>query len=647
MRCFALFAVLLAAASLCAQQKNRREVPGVVAATPPVIDGVIGSTEWPIAAKGSGFFDTDTSLPYEKSAEFWVVYDQEAIYFAARLEDDPKTLINEEFRDNVSLGSEDNIAFYLDTYGNLANFNGFRLNANGATDIDIVGGRASKTEWVGSIIASGRTTATGWEAEAKIPWNILPLPAAGMRDLRMNIYWSDRSNQRSYVWNYIDGDDSVTGYWKGVNVPSITRDRSIKLLPYAYAGIDGDGGLVLNSGLDVKTPLGPSRELVATINPDFRNIENQILSLDFSRFERLAGESRPFFQEGSSFRGNGLFASQRIRQFDMGINSYGALNDRMNYGFLSTFDFGNSNATVAKVETQINDNDEFEAALVNWAKRGENNIGTEMQYSARRGQFQYSADAAFTDDEIEGNGYSYGGGMRYSKGNFNTGISYRERSEFYRPRIGFVRERNMRGLSAYVGREFPFDTGPLIEAEIELDLFDYDRLDGSHYRNGFGLGGSVNLRNGFEIGAFVSRENFEDDRDQVQGIGIEWPSNNPYRNWELEYNWGNLAGEDFRQVELSFRMRPWRRIQVAFSAEFVEHFENERQLIATFNWDRTKYDTLSGRIIERDGQFNWHIAYRHGGGRGAEYFLILGDPNSRTFEPQLILKAVFPFELRF
>ena len=40
----------------------------------------------------------------------------------------------------------------------------------------------------------------------------------------------------------------------------------------------------------MKTSLTDQIDLVGTINPDFRNVENQVLSVDFSYFERLAGE---------------------------------------------------------------------------------------------------------------------------------------------------------------------------------------------------------------------------------------------------------------------------------------------------------------------------------------------------------------------
>jgi hypothetical protein len=47
------------------------------------------------------------------------------------------------------------------------------------------------------------------------------------------------------------------------------------------------------------------------------------------------------------------------------------------------------------------------------------------------------------------------------------------------------------------------------------------------------------------------------------------------------------------------------------------------------------------------GDINAYIAFRRSGNKGAEYFLIFGDPNARQFQASLILKAVFPVSIRF
>ncbi|MFY7808250.1 MAG: hypothetical protein ACOVSV_04645, partial [Fimbriimonadaceae bacterium] len=80
----------------------REPLPAVVVSSPPTIDGEIGEGEWQESARREGFYDRDTGLPSDERAEFWLCYDGKNIYFAGRVYTDPKKLVAEEYRQNVS-----------------------------------------------------------------------------------------------------------------------------------------------------------------------------------------------------------------------------------------------------------------------------------------------------------------------------------------------------------------------------------------------------------------------------------------------------------------------------------------------------------------------------------------------------------------
>ncbi|MFX9097180.1 hypothetical protein ABTN72_19195, partial [Acinetobacter baumannii] len=87
-----------------------------------------------------------------------------------------------------------------------------------------------------------------------------------------------------------DGPENQWPYMTRISTGTIVRPRSFKLLPYTYLGVDEGGKPINNFGLDLKAPLSQNLDMVATVNPDFRNVENAILSLDFSYFARLAND---------------------------------------------------------------------------------------------------------------------------------------------------------------------------------------------------------------------------------------------------------------------------------------------------------------------------------------------------------------------
>ena len=328
------------------------EVAGAFLQTGPKIDGMVSDSEWAAASKAEGFVDMMTGSK-AGGGTFFLGYDAKYVYFAARLDvDDPSQLRADEYRENVSLLSDDAVYLQIETFGQLANFNSFGVNSRGATSIQIAGGRAPKREWVGEMLAAGHRTPSGYEVEARIPWGIMRLPEPGRKTLRFNVMRNNPTQGRSTAWRATRGNPENTGRWTDVEIPTSGNKRSLKILPYAYGGFGRDQGIA-NGGLDLKTSLTDKIEAVGSISPDFRNIENQILSLDFSYFERLAGESRPFFLEGGSFFStsldNPIFASQRIRTFDAGFKTFGQINDNTDVAFLDTIDVGERNSLAARI----------------------------------------------------------------------------------------------------------------------------------------------------------------------------------------------------------------------------------------------------------------------------------------------------------
>jgi hypothetical protein len=54
---------------------------------------------------------------------------------------------------------------------------------------------------------------------------------------------------------------------------------------------------------------------------------------------------------------------------------------------------------------------------------------------------------------------------------------------------------------------------------------------------------------------------------------------------------------------------------------------------------------ISGRIVGQCGHTGSNLAFRRSGNRGAEYYVILGDPNAARFRGSFLLKVVTPFDV--
>ncbi|MBS1710742.1 MAG: hypothetical protein JSS71_03330 [Armatimonadetes bacterium] len=627
------------------------DIPGKRLDQAPKIDGVIQPGEYPEEIHRSGFRDKDTNLESDELGEFWIGYDERYIYFAGRATTNPRKVVRDEYRPNVGMGGNDNFGLIIDPFGGNSNFNLFQTNANGATSINLAGGRAAKTEWLGEIEANGRLTETGWECEMRIPWSVMSLPPEGIRSPRFNITWYRSAKSNTYAYRFTGQNNELTPAWVDVEVPKVDRGRSVSFLPYAYGGIQKGAGPIANAGLDFKTSLTDSIQFVGTLNPDFRNVESSILSLDFSYFERLASENRPFFNEGSQFLRVGystrLFAPQRIPTFDAGFNIYGQANSKLTFGALSTIDFGERTATVASANYRFDDKTSAEIGIVNNSRHGQNSTAGLANIFTRTGDVGYFFTNQYTTDQTRGAGFRNNIGVTYNKGGYNGSIEYLSITPDFFPRIGFNRESDLKGYSMDLSHEATPAHGNWNSYSFGVDAVTYDRYSGGFYRNEANFSVQASDRKGFSFGASTGFSQFLGIADRTFGVGAAYPYNNPYRAVAANYESGTFLGNPYEAYDVSAVYRVFGRLQFSLKSQWQLSDDDETLHILGANFDIGKFESVGGRLVVQNGQSNWYLSYRMSGKRGAEYFILVGDPRADSFTNRLVIKAVIPFSVKY
>ncbi|HRK21479.1 MAG TPA: DUF5916 domain-containing protein [Fimbriimonadaceae bacterium] len=645
-------AIVLFVSVLAVPALAQRELAAKKLTVLPKFDGVVTEGEWSEAVKIEVGFDEQTGAPCPDRQEFWLGFDQKYIYIAARLADpSPGTIAANEYRSNVNIQGDDHIVFAIDPFGNLQNLNQFRVNARGGTQLQISGGRAIKREWIGEILAAGRITESGWECEARIPWGLMKLPSPGVRTVRADFGRAIRRTGRAYITSNISSEriENITK-WTGVEVPKAEEKKTLKLLPFGYGGYERDGNdTIANAGVDLKTSLNEQLEFVGTISPDFRNIENSVLSLDFSYFERLAGESRPFFIEGQEYfstsRDASLFASQRIRSFDAGMKVYGKFNDQTTVAFVNTNDFGHESAYAGNVQYQFRPRETMRIAGTLLDRKGRGNTANFISYSRPLGDYSFFGQYSSTHDDEAGDGDRFNAGFQLEKGGMNGHIEYQQISPDYLPRLGFAPRRNFKGWSG----QFEFNQAhrhpQILETEYGIGWTHQDDYNGKPFRRAVSFSGSLTMRDLTDLDFEAEYEEIQGFKDRTYVVSLENPRGDAYRSWFFTYAWGNVAGHAIELINPGFRIRPKRNFQITFSHEELNHIEREKQSIMGLNYEVNRYDSVSARIRRRDDDTNFYLAWRRAGNRGIEYYVIVGDPNARTFQESVIVKAVIPIEV--
>lgn len=622
------------------------QLPGVKVAVAPRLDGVLSEGEWPGAGHGENFFDMDVYVPSRDKGEFWLAYDEKFVYFAARAATDPSRLVKDEYRKNVDLDGNDTFILAIDANRSGQDSDRFGMNPQGATSLRLSGGRAAKTEWLGEFDCVGKVTATGWQVEARIPWALVSRPAPGKHDLTFNVLWYQSAQTNTFEWTVTKGDFRNFPTWTGVDVPFVAKDRSIKMLPYVYAGVDENGRHITNGGLDLKSEVGDSLTVVGTVNPDFRNIENNILSLDHSYFERLADDARPFFQEGSRYRNFGfdqrIFASQRITDFDIGVNAYGRLGAKTQMAVLSTFDFGNEMTFAGSMSHRFDNSRTLEFSVAHRGRRGMDNDAFNMFFDQRMGDWDAYLGVQGTNDQVTKTGSRVNAGLFRESGGFSGGFELVQVTPDFNPTLGFSPEQDLRGFNFNAGVQRQPKGGAVRQYEVGLSGANYWHFDGRAYRHEVSLRNEILFRSDIGVGYELTSSRFEDSDDHLVSVQTQYPLSNTYRNARASFAWGRFQGVPYRQVGLQVNYRPVSRAQLAVRTQFVEFDGFQRQVVFSANYDVGKFEALGGRLVNRGSDWNWYLSYRMSGKRGNEFFVILGDPNATEFKKTLVLKAVFP-----
>lgn len=623
------------------------EVPAVRTSGAITLDGVINEAEWG-APSGTGMVDRDDRRPSENPVTFWLRYDEKAIYFAARVTQDPSQVRNETTRQNAGFRNDDIVTLALDAQGLGTGFDDFRVNANTGRTVELEGGRATKTEWLGQFTSNGRKIETGWEVEVRIPWSLVTRRQPGTRNLKFQVSHRNALLQRtsSFYVNPNNGRD--VPIWTGVEVPDVRETTTLKLLPYATSALGEDEVFGINTGLDFKSDLPSGQTVVGTVNPDFRNIENSILSNDFSYFERLAGENRPFFAEGARYLDSGgLFASQRISDIDFGAKFYGQMTPRLGLGVMNLTDFGNQNTTVVSAQGSGARRLSYEAAFVEHQRPGRNNSAQRLGLSQGFGTFSVGLGARFTDDQERGAGYAMNAGVYHNSTNFFAGLEFEEVSADFFPRVGFARERDFRNYSIQANYSREFRTGPIKDAYTYASFNRATRVNGERYRGNTYVAAGVGFRNQIDLDLSYSSGYFEEFNDHRFGIGLEYPDNDPVRNIEVNYSEGRIGGREFTRWSVGKQFRPLSNLFGSLSYDQFDRGSVSQQLLGRVTYELNDYESVSLRLVYDDDDFNAFMTYRLSGKVGPEYFLVVGDPRSESWRSRLAFKVTVPLELRF
>ena len=305
------------------------------------IDGHLDEAEWKEADVATDFtnWQPQAGTTPSQITEVRVIYDDEAMYIGAYMQERSRDDIMTEITERDNLGNTDWFGIILDTYGNATEADEFIIASTGTQFDAKVGSNGEDEDWDAVWFGEVRLTDKGWYAEVMLPYSALRFPKKEIQNWKVNFMRRQAKTGEKNSFQYLDPE--VNGFI--TQTANLTGVRNIKpplrlsFSPYVstYALHSKDNsrnpvnstGYSYNGGMDVKYGINESFTLDMTLIPDFGQVQSDPQVLNLSPFEVRFSENRPFFTEGTEIFSKGdLFYSRRVGGTPIGYgNAYDAM----------------------------------------------------------------------------------------------------------------------------------------------------------------------------------------------------------------------------------------------------------------------------------------------------------------------------------
>lgn len=308
--------LLVCATFVSAQAPPPLQIPRTSA--PITLDGVLNEEAWQAAAKIDRFYETSPgdNTPAKVPTVAYVTYDDRNFYIGVRADDPDPKQIRAPFvdRDGV-IGTDDNIAIFLDTRNDKRSAIELRVNPRGIQADGIFNDANTNEDFSPDFYydTAASIDDKGWSAEFRIPFSSLRYGSADPQTWNI-LVWRNYPREFRYAFHSAPiprGSNCLVCHTHPmVGLTGLPEASHMVAAPYVTAQYlsrpEGPLGSPLgrndftpDAGLDLKWNPSANHAVDLTVNPDFSQIEADVPQITVNRrFAVFFPEKRPFFLEG-------------------------------------------------------------------------------------------------------------------------------------------------------------------------------------------------------------------------------------------------------------------------------------------------------------------------------------------------------------
>ena len=270
------------------------------------IDGVLDESEWQQAQLFSTFYEV---YPFtlnlsENQTRVRIFTNEDGIYIGFINTQDPSTMGSyKHVRDEWNTKTDRN-AFVVDFDGDGNTAYTFMLSLGDSfLDSTIRNGNNQSYDWDGDWVGATKINNDNWVSEIFIPWSIgNMIPVDGKREIKFGAFrYNAKSGELSGTAKTHPERNKYMYQLDKLVIDSFPVKSNINYFPYIAAAKDSITNNEINKvGVEIFYNTGTGKQINATINPDFGQVESDNVVVNFSAEETLYGEKRAFFNENQT-----------------------------------------------------------------------------------------------------------------------------------------------------------------------------------------------------------------------------------------------------------------------------------------------------------------------------------------------------------
>ncbi len=583
-------------------------IPAVRVETPPTIDAAFDEAAWEAAPKVTGFTNTRDGQPEPTPTFARVLYDDDFLYFALEMIQDPKTIVATVRKyDRFELRIEDYIQVWLDTFHDHRTAYTFLVSPLGTRWDSRDGLYDRNVSWDSEWPAAAKILDDRWVVEMAIPigdmlftrgenvtWGINFRRQAPQ--LRNNSHWSFSPGASITEFGFGPKVVADFGTLTGLNLGNVKVNRHPQVETYVSGTfVQPEGGDLSrkgSTGLDLTLRLNSHWVSTFTVNPDFGQVEADADTIELLDVERFLPERRPFFNDGAELFQSpiNIYNSRRILDIEEAAKITGE-GGTWSTGILAlrgeSTQSGEADFLVARYTQHVGERTQLGGMWVSADREGGYNwvggpdLRIELTPSVSwTSQYLYTQDKdtiivvddrGFEDEVIVREaGHAFESGIEGGTKPFFWELQFHDISADFDPDLGFITRKDIVGPTLMANYSKELGEGPIREIEAGTFFSYFQNHDGEIVlRDYYGEAGA-DLANKLDIefsrGEFFRRpfSNREtrvqisyNRRDRLKSIETSWSwgvfQEVPYNAFEIEKPFG--IGDRFTgSVELDYRI---------------------------------------------------------------------------------------------